>query len=68
MTNSRYLIKDIRISTDSYGCRTAKHWAHGILIDSSPWFKTREDCRRAAAKILRQLKELDNQPFWKSKI
>ena len=49
----RYLIKDIKISTDSVGFRTATHGGK-ILIDSA-LFNSREECRKEAVKIVNEI-------------
>tara|TARA_B100000575_G_scaffold269455_1_gene249138 strand:+ start:1020 stop:1214 length:195 start_codon:yes stop_codon:yes gene_type:complete len=50
-----YKVKDIKISTDSVGFRTATHFGK-ILIDSA-LFENREACRKEAAKIIHQMNE-----------
>tara|TARA_R100000541_G_scaffold3138_3_gene10338 strand:- start:91 stop:285 length:195 start_codon:yes stop_codon:yes gene_type:complete len=57
MNNKYWLTKDISISTDSVGCRTATHRYQGLLIDSSPWENSRAECRQEAVKILREMKQ-----------
>ena len=51
----RYLVKDIKISTDSVGFRTATHGGK-ILIDSA-LFNSREECRKEAVKIVNEMNE-----------
>ena len=56
-----YLVKDIKISTDSLGFRTATHGGK-ILIDSA-LFNSREECRREAVKIVNEMNE-EAEAFW----
>jgi len=51
----RYKVKDIKISTDSWGFRTATHYGK-ILIDSA-LFESREACRKEAAKMIHEMNE-----------
>lgn len=48
--------KDIRISTDSVGFRTAKHSHQGVLIESA-LFESRAECKKEARRILRELRQ-----------
>ena len=57
----RYKAKDIKITTDSWGFRTATHFGK-ILIDSA-LFESREACRKEAAKIIHEMNEEHEQ--WK---
>lgn len=51
----RYKVKDIKISTDTWGFRTATHFGK-ILIDSA-YFDSREACRKEAAKMIHEMNE-----------
>ena len=51
----RYKVKDIKITTDSWGFRTATHFGK-ILIDSA-YFENRNECRKEAVKILQAMNE-----------
>ena len=54
--NNDWKTSDIKISTDSVGCMTAKHQHAGILIDSS-FYADRAECRRDAVKVLKEMQE-----------
>lgn len=47
---------DIKISTDSAGYMTASHKYQGILIEGG-YYTQRDECRREAVIILKDIKE-----------
>jgi hypothetical protein len=59
MTNNkinRYKTSDMKIHKDSQGCYSVDHGFQGTLIDGH-YFSSRTECRRAAALLLKGIKE-----------
>ena len=52
---------DIRIETDSQGCRNATHKHQGVLIDWT-YYESRQECRREAVMVLKARKESGDEP------
>lgn len=54
-TFNHWKTSDIKISTDSAGFMTAEHKWAGLLIESG-YYEKRNDCRRDAVEVLKELK------------